>query len=259
MKGWVYVISNKGKPGLVKVGYSSKDPTLRAKELDSTADPYPHMVDYEVLVEDPYVLEQKSHAVLKNSRIFAQGVGTEWFKISSEGAVAAIRQIAQGNIITEDFKRTRREEIEIAQRRQKALQAKEAEKQAVKQEIIEAAKEEKKKREYLSQSVEKLGSLPAEVYLDALSNDRLPGNYDAWTLVTRMFGNDKPTEIVRQMFMADETTQLLVRSHQGYLGAKSFQSKDWQREIDTEFEKSSRELRIKLQNKLDIAIKRFYR
>ena len=26
LKGWIYVISNKALPGLVKVGYSTKDP-----------------------------------------------------------------------------------------------------------------------------------------------------------------------------------------------------------------------------------------
>ena len=60
MKGWVYVLSNKGKPGLVKVGYSSKDPDARAAELNSTADPHPHIVDYEVLVDDPYRHEQQA-------------------------------------------------------------------------------------------------------------------------------------------------------------------------------------------------------
>jgi len=37
MKGWVYVISNKAMSGLVKVGYSTKDPELRAAELSHTA------------------------------------------------------------------------------------------------------------------------------------------------------------------------------------------------------------------------------
>ncbi|WP_295427803.1 GIY-YIG nuclease family protein [uncultured Thiodictyon sp.] len=33
MKGFVYVMSNKAMPGLVKIGYSTKHPELRAEEL----------------------------------------------------------------------------------------------------------------------------------------------------------------------------------------------------------------------------------
>lgn len=34
MRGWVYVISNPTIPGLVKIGFSTKDPLLRAEELN---------------------------------------------------------------------------------------------------------------------------------------------------------------------------------------------------------------------------------
>jgi hypothetical protein len=47
MKGWVYVITNLAMPGLVKVGYSRKDPELRAAELNSTGTPHPFVVEYE--------------------------------------------------------------------------------------------------------------------------------------------------------------------------------------------------------------------
>jgi hypothetical protein len=85
MKGWVYVISNKGKPGLVKVGYSSKDPDARAGELDSTADPHPHLVDYEVLVVAPYRHEQQAHSRLsdKHEGKESQVSQLEFFKSNS--------------------------------------------------------------------------------------------------------------------------------------------------------------------------------
>lgn len=53
MRGWVYVMSNRSMPNLVKVGFSSKDPELRAKELAHTGTPHPYVVDYEALVRDP--------------------------------------------------------------------------------------------------------------------------------------------------------------------------------------------------------------
>ena len=43
MKGWVYVISNQAMPDLVKVGFSTKDPTLRASELNHTGSPHPYV------------------------------------------------------------------------------------------------------------------------------------------------------------------------------------------------------------------------
>ena len=61
MNGWVYVISNKAMLGLVKVGYTTKDPELRADELNHTGSPYPYIVEYEVLIEDPYQVEQRVH------------------------------------------------------------------------------------------------------------------------------------------------------------------------------------------------------
>jgi len=258
MKGWVYVISNRGKPGIVKVGYSSKDPELRARGLDSTADPYPHLVDYEALINDPKRLEQKTHAALKSKRISDEGVGTEWFKASSEEAVAAIRQIAIDQIITEDFKRTKRDKIEALQNKEQLINEKKAKVTANRQMIAEKANEEKRKMAYLHDTVEKLSHLPENIFRTALSEDRLPGDYDAWTLITRAFGEDKPTEAVRKKFMNNNMTRTLVKSHQGYLVAKSFQSKDWQRAIDAEFEKSSRQLRKKLQNQLNKTINSFY-
>lgn len=65
MKGWVYVITNKAMPGLIKVGFSMKDPELRAAELNNTGSPHPYVVDYEVLVDEPHDVEQTVHGCLK--------------------------------------------------------------------------------------------------------------------------------------------------------------------------------------------------
>ena len=57
MKGWIYIISNKAMPGLIKVGYSLKDPIGRAAEL-GTGSPYPYTVEYEALVDHPKKIEK---------------------------------------------------------------------------------------------------------------------------------------------------------------------------------------------------------
>jgi T5orf172 domain len=104
MKGWVYVITNKSMPGLVKVGFSLKDPELRAKELNNTGAPHPYDVNYELLIENPYQIEQKSHKALLH-KLEAK----EWFRCSPEEAILVIKNIAGSSIITEIFKKTVKE------------------------------------------------------------------------------------------------------------------------------------------------------
>jgi hypothetical protein len=87
VRGWVYVISNKAMPGLIKVGYTLKDPILRANELDNTGSPHPYDLQYEVYVHEPLEIEQRTHKELKNFN-----VRKEWFNCSLDDAVNAIRK-----------------------------------------------------------------------------------------------------------------------------------------------------------------------
>ena len=87
VRGWVYVITNKAMPDLVKVGYSTKDPVLRAKELDGTGVPHAFEVVYDALVSDPREVEQRAHKLLAEFR-----EGKEWFRCSVDAAVRAIKQ-----------------------------------------------------------------------------------------------------------------------------------------------------------------------
>lgn len=112
MKGWVYVITNKAMPGLVKVGYSMKDPELRAAELNHTGSPHPYDVDYEVLVEEPYSVEQMAHG-----RLIDRREGKEWFRCSVEEAISEIKAIIQSKALVENFKRADREKVEAIRHR----------------------------------------------------------------------------------------------------------------------------------------------
>jgi len=49
------------RPGLVKVGYSTKDPVLRIDELSGTGLPYAFELEYDALVGEPRDVEQKVH------------------------------------------------------------------------------------------------------------------------------------------------------------------------------------------------------
>lgn len=75
MKGWVYVITNPGMPELVKVGYSERDPENRAKELNGTASPHPHVVEFAALVDYPKKVESELHTCLSE-----YNEGKEWFR-----------------------------------------------------------------------------------------------------------------------------------------------------------------------------------
>lgn len=93
MRGYVYVISNKAMLGLVKVGFSTKDPRGRANEL-GTASPYPYIIEYEVLVDDPKKIEQEAHYILSHLN-----EGKEWFKCDALTALMAIRKASKGQKI----------------------------------------------------------------------------------------------------------------------------------------------------------------
>jgi hypothetical protein len=119
VKGWVYVISNIGMPGLVKVGFTMNDPDERARGLAHTGNPHPYTVDYQVWVEDPYSVEQQAHKKLSASgyrvgegRVSGQGI--EWFSCKPEQAIVAIRHAAGGEYQYETFRRAERELVEIS-------------------------------------------------------------------------------------------------------------------------------------------------
>lgn len=88
VRGWVYLITNKAMPGLVKLGYSTKDPCLRAKELDNTGSPHPYVVEYDILVNDPRDYEQHLHHIFADQR-----EGKEWFRCSVSQMIQEIRKL----------------------------------------------------------------------------------------------------------------------------------------------------------------------
>lgn len=137
MKGWVYIISNPAMPDLIKVGYSTKDPELRARELNNTGAPHAYIVEYEMLIEDPFKIEQQTHKALTCFR-----ENREWFRCSCEEAIVAIQRVAEGRAINEAFKRVDRERAEkIRKDHEKAeLRAKIVNEQINKQELAVEAK-----------------------------------------------------------------------------------------------------------------------
>ena len=101
IRGWVYVLSNKAMPGLVKVGYSTKDPILRIEELNGTGLPHSFVLEYDVLVVEPRDVEQSVHKELSQYH-----EAKEFFRTSVRTAVSAIKAVltrSGKNIIAEQF------------------------------------------------------------------------------------------------------------------------------------------------------------
>jgi len=91
-RGWVYVMSNPAMPGLVKIGFSLKDPDLRAAELNHTGVPHQYKIDCDILVTAPKKLETLTHQHLAHA-----SEGKEWFKLAPSDAFEAILDVIEAN------------------------------------------------------------------------------------------------------------------------------------------------------------------
>ncbi len=90
--GSVYVLSNPEHPGLVKIGYTTRTPKERARELSaSTGVPRPFEVEYEATVSHPRRVERAVHQTL-NPRMV--NPDREFFEVSVRTAIRTIRRVA---------------------------------------------------------------------------------------------------------------------------------------------------------------------
>jgi hypothetical protein len=85
--GFVYVLTNKAMPGLVKIGFSTRSPEERAVELSTTGVPFPFVVAFSAEVENAVEAEAATHLALTEHRVSS---AREFFRISVESAVSAI-------------------------------------------------------------------------------------------------------------------------------------------------------------------------
>lgn len=157
MKGYVYIISNKAMPGIFKIGFTLKDPALRAKELDSPGVPYPFIVEYEILVDEPYALEQHVHKALRSQR-----EGKEWFRCDFSQAVQTIHSCYQGKVYLERcFKIEREKELEKIKQEQ-LIREREQKKREEEQKRIERERQKQAEEKIRIQEIEKIKKIAAE-------------------------------------------------------------------------------------------------
>lgn len=109
--GYVYVLVNDAMPGMVKIGFTARTPTERAKELsNSTGIPKPFDVAFIIRIKgDAALVERACHAELKTKR-----QGKEFFAISVSEAKELIRrkysEIYPKNVANQEAAITRRME-----------------------------------------------------------------------------------------------------------------------------------------------------
>lgn len=97
MKGWLYVISNRAVPRLVKVGTTAKDPHSYAESLDKGGLPFPHEVGYEALVPD---MDRAGKAAEEALAAKAEGKG--WYSCSIAEAVRTVAEAAGRSVLLEN-------------------------------------------------------------------------------------------------------------------------------------------------------------
>lgn len=87
--GFVYVLSNRSMPGMVKIGKTTRDPRTRAGELFASGVPTPFVI--EATIETPNINETELtvHRLLSANRVNKK---REFFHVSVPEAVNALRR-----------------------------------------------------------------------------------------------------------------------------------------------------------------------
>ena len=92
MLGFIYIMSNESfKDGLIKVGVSAKDPSIRKSQLETTGVPEEFHIEYKALVKNHIQAEKLVHEALSE---FRWNTRREFFRCSIPTAVKAIKNCA---------------------------------------------------------------------------------------------------------------------------------------------------------------------
>lgn len=114
MRGWVYVFSNPGMPGLIKIGRTTDEPRTRAAQLHTTGVPTPFQVEYAVQVDDCDLLERRIHQHFRSHRMYRR---REFFTVDLLAVVGAIESsVVNLNLCVLDVVDPRRERARVQER-----------------------------------------------------------------------------------------------------------------------------------------------
>lgn len=116
MEGYVYVISNRAMPGLMKVGFTTNTPEERASQLDGTHSPHPMEIEYRAYVPNVHEVEMEAHRVLRPYH-----EGKEWFRCSRDQAVGAVKRAAGATLKREQNRAVKEAQLEIERQAAQAV------------------------------------------------------------------------------------------------------------------------------------------
>lgn len=98
--GFVYVMTNPShREGLVKIGKSDRDPSIRADELFTTGSPDKFSIQYYAFVQDHHALEREVHQHLAAAR---HSERREFFNCGIPAAIHTIRSLARDTLKFEE-------------------------------------------------------------------------------------------------------------------------------------------------------------
>jgi hypothetical protein len=123
MKGWIYIATMTNTIGVVKIGYTYREPDTRVREWSRhTGAPGTGEVKYAALVENPQRVEKAIHRSLAECR----QSNSEWFKCKVSDVVTILKQHA--DVHKEDDRAAaaieaerKKREIESERRRQREI------------------------------------------------------------------------------------------------------------------------------------------
>lgn len=91
--GYVYVLENEAMPNLLKIGFTSRSPEERSRELSSaTGVPTVFTVKYAIFTHDMRIVENTVHSSLDKYR---ENKDKKFFKIDLHEAIQIIREVAE--------------------------------------------------------------------------------------------------------------------------------------------------------------------
>lgn len=91
--GYIYILSNKSMPGLVKIGRTDRQPEDRARELSTTGVPTPFRIEYSIFVQDSVASEANVHKILEK-RGCRRSQMREFFELSVQEAIELVKVVA---------------------------------------------------------------------------------------------------------------------------------------------------------------------
>ncbi len=92
-QGYVYILTNPAIPEFVKIGKTTLDPYVRAKQLSApTGVPAPYGVAWTAFVADCDMVERMAHTQLQSTRLRNN---KEFFRLPVQAAIDAVRRIAE--------------------------------------------------------------------------------------------------------------------------------------------------------------------